>query len=244
MSATGKAILSNRGSYILAWLLSQRKGGTTKAITKALPVLSEGCVNDTERCQVIDDEVAALRQAGWVKRVRHSSFELTPDGRKDTNAALKWKKPPAKADWGRVKAQYLIVVLSKWFEDSANAPAVPHENASPAPIEPVLPTPAEPLFELPKDDAAFAAHVLAAARASKTGRFGEDKVFISHVLRQLTDDGARVIDAEKFKNRLFSVHSKRLLSLSRADLVEAMDPRDVEASETRYRNATFHFVQV
>ena len=244
MSGTGKATPSRRGSYILAWLLSQPRGGTSNAITNALPVLSEGCVNDDERCQVIDDEVAALRRAGWVKGVRQSSFDLTDDGLRDTLAALKLKKRPEEADWRRVKAQYLIVVLSKWFDDSANAPAVPQENASPAPVAPALPSPVKPLFELPKDDAAFAAHVLAAARASKTGRFGDDKVFISHVLRQLTDEGARVIDAEKFKNRLFSVHSKRLLSLSRADLVEAMDPKDVEASETRYRNATFHFVQV
>lgn len=114
------------------------------------------------------------------------------------------------------------------------------KGAAAAPIAPAAPNE----VPLPADDGAFAARVLKAARASKTGRFGDDKVFISHVLRQLTDEGAGVNDAEAFKDRLVSVHRRGLLSLSRADLVEAMDPKDVDASETRYLSATFHFVRV
>lgn len=97
---------------------------------------------------------------------------------------------------------------------------------------------------LPKDDEAFAERVLAAARGSKTGRFGDDKVFISHVLQQLAAEGAAVGDAPAFKERLVSVHRRGLLSLSRADLVEAMAPTDIEASESRYLSATFHFVGI
>lgn len=96
----------------------------------------------------------------------------------------------------------------------------------------------------PLDDDAFAARVLEAARASKTGRFGERKVFISHVFRALVREGVIADDADAFKERLVSAHRKGLLSLSRADLVEAMEPEDVEASEARYLSASFHFIGI
>jgi hypothetical protein len=86
---------------------------------------------------------------------------------------------------------------------------------------------------------AFAERVLHAARTSTAGRFGEDKVFISHVWRALQGQG---LDEPTFKQRLVEANRARLLSLSRADLVEAMDPSDVAASETRYLGATFHFI--
>lgn len=96
--------------------------------------------------------------------------------------------------------------------------------------------------ELPADDAAFAKRVLSAARASKTGRFGGNKVFISHVLRQLGADGF-AIDGDAVKARLVSAHQAGLLVLTRADMVEAMPTDDVKASELSHRNATFHFVR-
>lgn len=97
---------------------------------------------------------------------------------------------------------------------------------------------------LPADESAFAARVLEAARASKSGRFGDNKVFISHVLRRLAEDGVAIGDADAFKARLVSAHRRGLLALNRADLVEAMDPADVDASETRYLSTTFHFVRI
>ncbi len=39
-------------------------------------------------------------------------------------------------------------------------------------------------------------------------------------------------------------NNARLLDLSRADLVQAMDPDDVRLSEVNYLNATFHFVRI
>jgi hypothetical protein len=86
----------------------------------------------------------------------------------------------------------------------------------------------------------FAARVLEAARASPTGRFGAHKVFISHVYRALR--APLGLDESTFKQRLLEANRARLLSLSRADLVEAMEPTDVAASETRYLGATFHFI--
>ncbi|KYG02991.1 hypothetical protein BE21_53760 [Sorangium cellulosum] len=97
---------------------------------------------------------------------------------------------------------------------------------------------------LPADEPAFAARVLEAARASKSGRFGDNKVFISHVLQRLAEDGVAIGDADAFKARLVSAHRRGLLALNRADLVEAMDPADVDASETRYLSTTFHFVRI
>ncbi|XXX73964.1 hypothetical protein WMF30_40590 [Sorangium sp. So ce134] len=119
----------------------------------------------------------------------------------------------------------------------ATAPAL---NAPSVPSGATLPTGAA----LPADDTAFAERVLAAARSSKTGRFGDDKVFISHVFQRLAEQGDAVGDQDAFKARLVSAHRRGLLSLNRADLVEAMDPADVNASETRYLSATFHFVRI
>ena len=48
----------------------------------------------------------------------------------------------------------------------------------------------------------------------------------------------------EFKQRLVDANSQSLLHLSRADLVQAMDPRMVAESETTFLNATFHFVLV
>jgi hypothetical protein len=87
----------------------------------------------------------------------------------------------------------------------------------------------------------FAERVKEAAKASTTGHFGEDKVFISHVWRVLQDQ-VQGLDERAFKDRLVEANRERLLSLSRADLVEAMDPKDVADSETRYLGASFHFI--
>lgn len=93
--------------------------------------------------------------------------------------------------------------------------------------------------------AGFAEAVREAARAVPTGRFGDRKVFISHVWNALQERRAFPgMDEQEFKRHLGEANRAGLLALSRADLVEAMDPQDVRSSETPYLNATFHFVQV
>ena len=90
----------------------------------------------------------------------------------------------------------------------------------------------------------FASRVVAAARRSPGGWFGDAKVFISHVRRGLRDDPAfQGVDDDAFKARLVEAHLARLLELGRADLVAAMDPVDVRESATPYRNAVYHFVR-
>jgi hypothetical protein len=105
------------------------------------------------------------------------------------------------------------------------------------------PAPAEP--PPPVDLAAFAEEVRSAARACPTGRFGDSKVFIAHVWRLLRErPDFRDMGEAAFKKHLAEANNARLLDLSRADLVQAMDPDDVRQSEVSYLNATFHFIRI
>lgn len=137
-----------------------------------------------------------------------------------------------------------MTVLRRWLTGVEVVPEAASSSAANGSAEAVKP----PLIAEPSvpeyDDNAFAERVLTAARTSPTGRFGENKVFISHIFRKLLEEGAVAADANAFKDRLVAVHRGGLLSLSRADLVGAMDPKDVESSEARYLGATFHFVRI
>lgn len=97
--------------------------------------------------------------------------------------------------------------------------------------EPVIPE-----VDLPT----FAKTVLDVARAAKTGRFGDNKVFISEVHRLFPQE----MDLDTFKEWLLKAQRAGLVPLSRADLVEAMDPELVARSELPYLGATFHFVRL
>jgi hypothetical protein len=99
--------------------------------------------------------------------------------------------------------------------------------------------PAEP-FDLP----AFAATVRAlAANSGPQDRFHDNKVFIAALWRASQRESAFPrFSLAQFKQRLLEANSQHLLHLSRADLVQAMDPQLVADSETIHQNATFHFV--
>ncbi|HTU90382.1 MAG TPA: hypothetical protein VMF69_09935 [Gemmataceae bacterium] len=131
----------------------------------------------------------------------------------------------------------LRAVLLMGWADCSKLPTPP-----PMPPQEQLrdePTPAG--FDLP----AFAQTVKAAARDCPTGRFGDNKVFISHLWRRLQDEPAfPVMDLPTFKQRLTEANNSHLLTLSRADLVQVMDPVDVQESLTTYLNGEFHFVLV
>ncbi|RYZ09238.1 MAG: hypothetical protein EOO73_05615 [Myxococcales bacterium] len=107
-------------------------------------------------------------------------------------------------------------------------------------------TPASPAIALHLDDCdlkEFARQVTEATRSSTTKRW-HGAVFISHVWDALLAQGDVGITFEKFKRRLVDAHQKDLLELSRADLVDAMSPADVSASETVHSGARFHFVRL
>ena len=132
------------------------------------------------------------------------------------------------------------VLLDGWA-DAAPSPlaSVPSSAPPPTPVAVEEPVPAE--FDLP----AFAATVQAVARDCPTGRFGDNKVFINHLWRHLRDEPSfPALDLPTFKEKLVAANSAGLLTLSRADLVQVMDPADVQESETRYLNGEFHFVLV
>jgi len=88
----------------------------------------------------------------------------------------------------------------------------------------------------------FAAHVRTAASAAKDV-FGDRKVFIASVWNELRRDPSwAALTLDDFKARLVAAHRAGDLALARADLVAAMDPELVNASETTTDGASFHFI--
>jgi hypothetical protein len=97
----------------------------------------------------------------------------------------------------------------------------------------------------PPDLAAFASRVRSAAQHAASGRFGDDKVFVSHVWKALEHDPAIGCPTrDEFYQQLLDAHRKGLLELTRADLVERMDRNDVAQSEIRYLSSTFHLLTI
>ena len=92
----------------------------------------------------------------------------------------------------------------------------------------------------------FAATVHHAVRHCPSGHFGTDRVFISHVWQYLSNQQLSWprLDLVTFKSHLFQAHQQGLLTLNRADLVQAMNPHDVQESEISILNSTFHFILI
>ncbi len=89
----------------------------------------------------------------------------------------------------------------------------------------------------------FVDEVKHVARSANDGVFGERKVFIAaawHGLR--LRPGYASLTLDDFKARLLRAHRTGELVLARADLVAAMNPELVAASEMVVDGATFHFV--
>ncbi|MFT3765234.1 MAG: hypothetical protein QM820_06915 [Minicystis sp.] len=109
----------------------------------------------------------------------------------------------------------------------------------------VIPSATPPAETRPVTLEAFSKQALAAAHAAKTGRWGDQKVFVSHVWSEYQHrDGSSAVGLDDFKQMLVRANQAGLLSLSRADLVEEMDPADLKRSEIAALGATFHFVQI
>jgi hypothetical protein len=85
----------------------------------------------------------------------------------------------------------------------------------------------------------------AIAQVPEAGRFGSRKVFVSAIWDALPAAERARQNLDSFKAQLFAAHRAQLLSLARADLVAAMPPAAVAASEIEpARGVTFHFVVV
>lgn len=134
-----------------------------------------------------------------------------------------------------LKALYLALIRAWLTGHEPGARLADEREADPAGHEP------EPLV-VARDPSLIDA-VRSAARDARDGVFGDRKVFISsvwHALRAMPPWSQ--LDLDEFKARLVSAHRQRELELARADLVAAMDPTLVAASETRTDGATFHFI--
>lgn len=123
-------------------------------------------------------------------------------------------------------------LVADWL--TAGGAAVPAAADAPAAAE-------EP-FDLP----AFAHTVLTLARVSPPAdRFHDTKVFIAPLWRSSQrEPNFPRLTLPQFKRKLVEANREGLLHLSRADLVQAMDPRLVTESETTHLTATFHFVRL
>lgn len=141
------------------------------------------------------------------------------------------------------KDELRLASIRHWVDGDSDAAVLP-------PAEPPSPLSARPedgdaTTSTSLDLPGFARRVLEAARSSPTGRFGDDKVFVGHAWSALRHEPAfAAMDSNEFKRRLAEANNARLLDLSRADMVEAMDPEEVERSEIRYLGATFHFIRI
>lgn len=93
------------------------------------------------------------------------------------------------------------------------------------------------------DPPSFSSAVQAAVAATRDGWFGDRKVFVSAVwdeLRQRSPWAQLALD--DFKARLVAAHRAGQVTLARADLVAAMDPALVAASEIAAEGASYHFI--
>ncbi len=98
--------------------------------------------------------------------------------------------------------------------------------------------------ETPPSDAEVARVVHDAIREIGTpGRYGTNKVFVSEIWAVASRDPRfRKMTAAEFKRALVRANRLRLIDLARADLVGAMNPEQVRASEIVDLGSSFHFV--
>ena len=168
----------------------------------------------------------------------------------DGRTALRIAAGDARAAGGAIEPDHPGHPAGMEPEPVDHPPEAPHALSLYDPATPQAPATVEPADATtreagPVDLARFAERVKAAARACQTGRYGDNKVFIAHVWRTLqSDPDFAWMDLDAFKERLAMANNARLLDLSRADLVQAMDPDAVRLSEVHYLNATFHFVRI
>jgi len=94
----------------------------------------------------------------------------------------------------------------------------------------------------PSDLRSWAAWVLAEAAHVAPWNMNSDKRFFSDVWARVGTRAAPSLEA--FKQKLIEAHRAGFLRIARADLVEAMPPGKVDASEARYMSASFHFLLV
>ncbi|MCA9649916.1 MAG: hypothetical protein H6712_14500 [Myxococcales bacterium] len=178
----------------------------------------------------------------------------------DTTRAGQWLATAAVETTTREIAAVQRALVSRWlFEDEGerddavapSPPTAPKPTRGRGPNERRIP-PSEtsqpgtrPPSSEPLSLEGWARRVVAIARATRAGRYGDERAFIASVWHaaQAEPDPLPETLAE-FKTRLVEANRAGLLRLHRADLVGAMDDRLVRESEARHLNAIFHFIEI
>jgi hypothetical protein len=183
----------------------------------------------------------------------------TMNGLCDVLIANELKMAPEKLTLARIRAR--ILALRVYAASKTTSSAARHSAAERAPVAPPV-TSAPPREIPPEHDGASrreepspvvtpnppAPDLLAFVRETLTeigdeGRFGDEKVFVSVLWNELAHRGTPAdLSLDHFKQWLVAANRNRWLTLARADVVGAMDPKKVRESEIQDRGATFHFV--
>lgn len=182
-------------------------------------------------------------------RLQLTAAGLTSDGQPtDIPSAVARCKAAGRADVsvsgdapGAVYAQLAAglveagVAVTPLRNGRASSRPVKHRPPSPRPVE---------LADFAATVAALAHGIDAdpTPKGRARGRFGERKVFIAAIRRRLAETEYGRLPRATVDELLVESMRQGLLELARADLVAAMDPDEVQDSEVRYLNATFHFV--
>jgi hypothetical protein len=154
------------------------------------------------------------------------------------------------------KAKITQALARRWVCDEPIRPAPPPTIAAPQEVTVRKNNPPTAQLHLlsnppspppPKQVPAPSAGLLQAVRdaiprVGAEGRFGE-KVYVSAIWRTMERERkAADLSLDNFKRWLLGANRDGWLVLARADLVGAMDPRQVSESEINDRGSTFHFV--
>jgi hypothetical protein len=188
---------------------------------------------------------AAVDQLSW-KLLTGESGKLTLSKARNHLLARELGAPP-RGNYDKTARRLAAKELGAGGTDAAKLGASLTETwlQSATPAKEPAPEPAEPEPEPARDGLQdFARRVNETARTVDDGRWGSSKVYISAVWRALAGDPVvESIGLVEFKRRLCEANREGLVALHRADLVGAMDQRELAESEASYLNATFHFVE-
>lgn len=200
---------------------------------------------DGLRAAIVAERYGLDRERSWTTgRLRDAlawkALGLEP-GRPFTRAAAQGVLLGRLAGVDGLRPDKAVEVLAAAALDTPGRDAAALRGAAVRRLFAPQPQPPEALAPKPAED--FVGNVLEAARAcAPSERFGDSKVFICAVFRRFA--ALTSMDELEFKRRLLEANRLGQLHLSRADLVDAMDPSLVAASETRHDHATFHFVRL
>ena len=147
---------------------------------------------------------------------------------------------PGTVTLARIRAQILALrvhAAAKATSGPGSHPDVPESPPKPAGEPPPIPAPnaqAPDLLEFVRETL---------TEIGDDGRFGDEKVFVSVLWHELAHRGPPAeLSLDHFKQWLVTANRNHWLTLARADVVGAMDPKKVRESEIQDRGATFHFV--